>query len=445
MIRWILPMLAAAALSAAAADRPNVLVLFNDDHRPDAVGALGTPAIQTPSLDRLAGRGLNFRRAYMQGAFTAATCIPSRATLLSGRDLFHADTQLLRDETWPAAFARAGYTTFVTGKWHNGTRSVAASFQQGRAIYIGGMASNPLKAQVQDLVDGGLSAKRPSDQHLCATFADEAARFIRDQPAGSPFLCYVAFDGPHDPHIVPDDFPVRYDPAKIALPPNFLPEHPFDNGELNVRDELLLPRPRSPESLRQMLADYYRYISYLDMLVGRVLEALAASPHAANTIVVFAADSGAARGSHGLIGKQSLYEHSVRVPLVIAGPGVAAGASTEALCYLHDLFPTLAPLCGVPPLAGREGKDLSPLLRDPSRPGRPDLIFAYRGFQRALATPDWKLIRYPRANQVQLFDLREDPSETADLSRDPRHQERLREMTDSLEKELAQAGDPGDR
>jgi arylsulfatase A-like enzyme len=261
-------LITASALAAPAP--PNILFLFNDDHRADALGALGTPLIQTPHLDRLAARGLTFRRAYMQGGFTGATCVPSRAMLLAGQSVFHVDNQLLRDETWPAAFARAGYTTFVSGKWHNGGKSITTSFQQGRSLFMGGMSRNPLQDNVQDFADGGLSAPRPAGQHLCAAFADEAIRFIREHQGG-PFLCYVPFDGPHDPHIVPDDFPVRYDPQAIPLPPNFLPAHPFNNGEMNIRDEKLLPHPRPPGAVREMLAEYYRYISYLDMLSGRIL------------------------------------------------------------------------------------------------------------------------------------------------------------------------------
>lgn len=428
----------ASALAAPAP--PNILFLFNDDHRADALGALGTPLIQTPHLDRLAARGLTFRRAYMQGGFTGATCVPSRAMLLSGQSVFHVDNQLLRDETWPAAFARAGYTTFVSGKWHNGGKSSTKSFQQGRSLFMGGMSRNPLQDNVQDFADDGLSAPRPAGQHLCAAFADEAIRFIREHQGG-PFLCYVPFDGPHDPHIVPADFPVRYDPKTIPLPPNFLPEHPFNNGEMNIRDEKLLPHPRPPGAVREMLAEYYRYISYLDMLSGRILDALAASPQGSNTIVVFAGDSGVARGSHGLIGKQNLYEHSVRVPLIIAGPGVAGGRSTDALCYLYDVFPTLGAWCGIAPPPRTEGSDLTAILRDPALPGRSDLVFAYKGLQRALVTPEWKLIRYPKVGEIQLFDLRADPHETNDLAEVSAHAGRLSTLAEQLTTRLAEAGD----
>jgi arylsulfatase A-like enzyme len=436
----------ARAFSARAAepklvttDKPNVLFIFNDDQRADTIAALGNPDIKTPNLDRLVRSGLAFRRAYMQGGFTGATCVPSRAMLLSGQSLFHVDTKLLRDETWPAAFGRAGYTTFISGKWHNGEKSVAASFQSGRSVFFGGMSRNPLNDSVRDLKDGALTPARPAGQHLCAAFADAAVQFL-GEAGDRPFFCYVAFDGPHDPHIVPEDFPVRYDPDKIPRPPNFMPQHPFDNGEMKIRDEVLLPHPRTPGGVRKMLADYYRYISYLDMLIGRVLDTLDASPYARNTIVVFSADSGVARGSHGLIGKQNLYEHSVRVPLIVSGPGIPAGKTTDAMCYLYDVLPTLGAMCGVPPPPKSEGMDLGAVLRDPGRPGRSELVFAYRNVQRAVETPEWKIIRYPHVNRTQLFNLQADPNEMHDLAGDDQYAARLKEMSALLESKLSEAG-----
>ncbi len=443
--RVVLLALAGAGAFASPASpppaRPNILFLFADDQRADTIAALGNPVIQTPNLDRLCHQGIAFTRAYMQGGFNGATCVPSRAMLLSGQSLFHIDEKLQRDETWPAAFGRAGYTTFATGKWHNGAAGLQKSFQLARGSFLGGMATNPLSASVQDLENGRLSPPRHVNEHLCAVAADEAVRFLREHKTG-PFFCYVAFDAPHDPHIVPPDFPVNYDPATIPLPPNLLPRHPFDNGELKIRDEMLLPHPRPPAAVRAMNADYYRYITYLDSQIGRILDVLAASPYATNTIVVFSADSGVARGSHGLIGKQNLYEYdSVRVPLVITGPGIPAARTTAALCYLYDVLPTLGAVCGVAAPPKSDGTDLRAVLQDAGQPGRPSLVFAYKSVQRALATRDWKLILYPKVNRTQLFNLRDDPYEVHDLAATPDQAARVVEMTAQLKKELAAAGD----
>ena len=438
----VLALLCALTSFAADANRkPNVLFFFADDQRADTIAALGNPTIRTPNLDRLVHGGMAFNRAYMQGGLNAATCIPSRSMLLSGRSLFRTDEKLMRDETWPAAFGRAGYRTFISGKWHNGTASLTKSFQDGRAIFIGGMG-NPMQVPLWDIAEGKLVPEKSNTpaKHACERMADAAIQFIN---AGhdKPFYCYVPFDAPHDPHIVPDDFPVRYDAAQTPLPPNFLPMHPLDNGEMTIRDEQLLSWPRPPEAVRSMIADYYRYISYLDAQIGRVLDALAASPYASNTIVVFSSDSGVARGSHGLIGKQNCYEHSVRVPLIISGPGIPANQRTDAMCYLFDVLPTLGKLCGVSAPAQSEGVEFSATLRDAAASARPQLMFAYKNVQRAVLQGNWKLIRYPFANRTQLFDMQLDPHEMDSLADQPEHAAKLAEMTTLLEKEMKDFGD----
>ena len=424
---------------ASAATKPNVLFLFADDQRADTIAALGNPIIQTPNLDRLVKRGVSFNRAYMQGGMGGATCVPSRAMLLSGQSLLRVDESLLRDETWPAAFSKAGYTTFLSGKWHNGANSIAKSFQIAKSVFVGGM-TDPMKAKLSDVTDGVLGKPTVSEKHACETFADEAIAFIKGQK-DSPFFCYVPFDAPHDPHIVPDSFKISYNPNSIPLPTNYLPQHPWNNGEMDIRDEHLLPWPRTEQAVKEIIAEYYRYISYLDLQIGRILDALEASPHAKNTIVVFSADSGVARGSHGLIGKQNVYEHSMRVPLIICGDGIPAAQRTDAMCYLFDVLPTLGSLCGVTPPARSEGIDLTPTLKDPTRQARESLMLAYKNVQRSVSDGKWKLIRYPQVDRTQLFDLQSDPSEVNDLAGKPEQSERIKGLLTLLSKDQSGFGD----
>jgi arylsulfatase A-like enzyme len=428
-------------VSLTAAQPPNIVFIFADDQRADTIAALGNPVIKTPNLDRLVKRGVAFNRAYMQGGNQGATCVPSRAMLLSGRSLAQIDERLLKHETWPHAFGQAGYVTFATGKWHNGLPGIAKSFQQAKALFVGGMV-NPLKAPTSDMLPTGkLTPGKVASKHLCEEATDETLAFLRSQDGKRPFFSYLAFDGPHDPHIVPEGFPIDYAPASIPLPPNFLPQHPFDNGEMVIRDEQLMKWPRPEADVKRMLAEYYRYISFLDVQVGRVLDTVDASPYAANTIVVFAADSGVARGSHGLIGKQNLYEHSMRVPLIVAGPGIAAGKRSEAMCYLFDVLPTLGKLCGVAAPSGSNGREFTAVLKDPSQPARPFLMFGYKSIQKALSDGRWKLIRYPHVDRTQLFDLQADPYETKDLSALPAQAERIKAMLEKLAAEMKADGD----
>lgn len=428
-------------VSLTAAQPPNVVFIFADDQRADTIAALGNPVIKTPNLDRLVKRGVAFTRAYMQGGNQGATCVPSRAMLLSGRSLAQIDEKLLKHQTWPSAFGAAGYATFATGKWHNGLPGIAKSFQQAKALFVGGMV-NPLKAPTSDMLPTGkLTPGKVGPKHLCEEATDETLAFLKSQDGKQPFFSYLAFDGPHDPHIVPEGFPIDYAPASIPLPPNFLPQHPFDNGEMVIRDEQLLPWPRKQADIQTMLAEYYRYISFLDLQVGRVLDAVDASPYAANTIIVYAADSGVARGSHGLIGKQNLYEHSMRVPLIVAGPGIAADKRSEVMCYLFDVMPTLGKLCGVATPSGSNGREFTAVLKDPSQPARPFLMFGYKSIQKALNDGRWKLIRYPHVDRTQLFDLQTDPDETKDLSALPEHAQRIQAMLAKLAAEMKADGD----
>ena len=420
-------------LAAEESARPNLLFIFADDQRADTIAALGNTVIKTPALDRLVKRGVAFDQAYMQGGTNGATCIASRAMLLSGQSLFHIDESLKRDQTWPAAFRDAGYLTFISGKWHNGPENLPRSFEVAKKVFTGGMA-NPLKIPLSDYVDGKMAAPTiQPNKHGCEIFAEEAIACFTKK-SDRPFFCYVPFDGPHDPHIVPDEFPIHYAAKDIPVPTNFLPQHPFNNGEMSVRDEELLPWPRSKEQIQQMLADYYRYISYLDSLVGRMLDALEKSPSAKNTIIVFAADSGVARGSHGLIGKQNLYEHSLRVPLIIAGPGIAENQRTQSMCYLYDVLPTLGEICHVKSPPKSDGVSFSKTLITPSEAARDRLYFGYRDLQRGMRDDRWKLIHYPKINTTQLFDLKNDPYEVNDLASNPDYTAQEKIMMTELEK-----------
>ena len=188
---------------------------------------------------------------------------------------------------------------------------------------------------------------------------------------------------------MPKEYLDMYDPATISLPESYLPEHPFDNGELRVRDELLAGFPRGEDEVRRHIAAYYAMITHADAQMGRVLKVLEETGRAENTIIVFAGDNGLAVGKHGLMGKQSLYEHSIRVPLMMAGPGVPAGKRSEAFAYLIDIFPTLCELTGVPTPETVEGRSLVPAMEDSSeRSARlPPLRVPPSGARRAGPSP----------------------------------------------------------
>ncbi len=235
-----------------------------------------------------------------------------------------------------------------------------------------------------------------------------------------------------------------YNPAEIALPQNFMSEHPFDNGELKIRDEQLAPWPRTPEIIRQHIVDYYAMITHLDVHIGRVLTALDETSQADNTIIIFAGDNGLAIGQHGLMGKQNLYDHSVRVPLVISGPGLPQGQRSDALCYLLDIFPTLCDLLDLPIPASVEGKSLAPIINEEQETLRDTLFFAYKHYQRAVSDNRYKLIEYfvEGSRTTQLFDRAEDPWEINNLSADSDYSSHLTRLREELSRWQERVGDP---
>ncbi|MBA2278209.1 MAG: sulfatase-like hydrolase/transferase [Chloroflexia bacterium] len=444
-------------------DRPNVLLMIADDHRFDALSSAGNPVVQTPVLDRLAASGVAFRRAHMMGGMVGAVCVPSRASLMTGANVLRASSSSAVDDlpsaqclnpslaTLPETFRGAGYHTHAIGKWHNDRASFAKGFCGGAELFFQGMGDH-WHLPVQDFDPTGEypeSARRGASTFSTELFSDAATRFLHDYQDDAPFFLYVAFTAPHDPRVAPPDYAAMYDPASLPLPPNFLPEHPFDNGELAVRDEKLAPWPRTPEVIRQHIADYYAMISHLDAHIGRVLAALQQSGHADDTIVVYTADHGLAVGQHGLMGKQNLYEHSVRIPLIISGPGVPAGRENSALTWLADLYPTLCELTGLAVPPSVEAESLMPLTngeRDQVR----DRVFAlYKDTQRMVSDGTWKLIRYYRSRDGQagtahhqLFNLADDPWETNDLGTTPAQHDRVEQMTKELADWQRHIGDP---
>ena len=437
--------------------QPNILFLFTDDQRFDTIHALGNSAISTPNLDGLVARGTAFTNGYIMGGSCGAVCMPSRAMLHTGRTLYRIEEQgqgIPEDHAMLGeTLQRAGYTAFGTGKWHNGKRSYTRSFNAGGDIMFGGMSDhwNVPAYHFDPTGEYALTAKveRPASdntvtwqnldhitagKHSTDLFTDAALSFMGDA-GDQPFLAYVSFQAPHDPRSMPERFLEMYPPDDIELPPNFAPVHPFDNGWMTGRDEQLAGFPRTEAEVRRHTAEYYAMISHLDDAVGRMMAALEQKGILDDTVVVFAGDNGLSIGRHGLMGKQSLYDHSVHVPLLFAGPGVPQGEQREAFAYLIDIFPTLCDLTGVAIPETVEGRSLAPALEASVEPVREYLHFAYEGFQRGIRDCRHKLIEYVvggRHTQTQLFDLVDDPYETVNLADEPAHADTLGRLRQEL-------------
>ena len=438
-------------VSPLLAAKPNVLFLFADDHTYEAVRAFGHTDIDTPNLDRLAGRGTTFTRAYNMGSWSGAVCVASRTMLISGRSVWSAgkihkttDAERKAGVLWPQLMKKAGYKTYMTGKWHIET-DAAKCFDVTRDVRAG-MPKTVPSAYNRPIADQ-TDAWSPFDQslggfweggtHWSEVVSNHTLDFLADaKQGGDPFFIYVAFNAPHDPRQAPKEFVDRYPLSRIAMPANFLPEYPHKDAigcSHKLRDENLAPMPRTELAVKTHRAEYYALITHLDSQIGRILDALDASGQAENTWIFFTADHGLAVGHHGLFGKQNLYDHSVRVPFLVAGPGVAKGAKNDAAIYLQDVMATALDLAGAEKPAHVFFNSLRPLLN--GEKSRYESVYgAYLELQRAITHDGWKLIAYPKAKVLRLYHLAEDPQEMEDLAAKPEHAAKVKDLLQRLVK-----------
>lgn len=431
--------------------KPNVLFFFADDQRFDTIRALGNEEIITPNLDALVESGTAFTHASIMGGTSGAICMPSRAMLMTGRSLFHLDRE---GQDVPAdhvmmgeALQRSGYTTFGTGKWHNGRSAYTRSFSHGDRVFFGGMSDHfmvPLNAFDPDGEYPKEQIYHEEKRHSSDLFSGAACDFLAGYDSDDPFFLYLSFTAPHDPRDTHPRYHAMYEAEKLTLPPNTWPEHPFDQGDYDIRDEKLAPWPRTPEVVREHLAGYYAMITHLDAQIGAVMDALKASGKADDTIVLFAGDNGLAVGQHGLLGKQNMYDHSVRVPLVMAGPGIPAGERRDAFAYLIDIYPTLFELAGIEVPDSVEGTSLVPTLGDATVRVRDAFLYAYKDFQRAARDRERKLIEYcvDGERTTQLFDVVNDPWEMENLAEQDAFADDVRRLRKELDRWHGELDDP---
>lgn len=438
--------------------RPNFLFMIADDHRHSALGALGTEAVSTPTFDQLIADGVCFTQAHIMGSTSGAVCMPSRGMLMSGCGLFDTPDPLPDDVPLLPELLRAnGYRTYGTGKWHNRRGSYARCFGESGKVFFGGM-SDQFAMPVNDFDPAG--EYPPEDTYIAdgfatTVFSDEMIEFLNERGPNDdyPFFAYIAFTSPHDPRTPPPPFDQMYDPAEIELPSNFAPEHPFDIGVRDIRDELLAGYPRGEDEIKRHIADYYGMISHMDHDIGRILETLDARGLSENTIVIYTSDHGLGVGQHGLMGKQNLYDHSMRIPLIVRGPGLPAGLRSQALLYLLDLYPTLLELAGVAVPDSTAGHSLTTLLDEVTYKHRKQIFSAYQSvfghpagapYQRSIKDERHKLIQTVVDGVMtwQLFDLDADPSETRNLIDEPALAALVERLKEDSKKRGARFNDP---
>lgn len=450
--------------------KPNILFLFADDQRAGTIRALGNQEISTPNIDKLVNAGVSFDNAYIMGSSSSAVCSPSRAMLMTGRNLYGIDQQKGQsniseaNETLPETLRKAGYESFGTGKQHNGKEVFARGFSDGDEIFFGGMADQWNVPVYHFDSAGKYDKKMPyiknpginnlieykencdhmmSGKHSSELFSDATIEFLKRHNTEKPFFAYVSFTAPHDPRTMPKEYEEMYDTAKISMPPNFLPNHPWDFGEYKIRDEVLAQFPRTIPEVKTNLRDYYASITHLDAQIGRIIDALKKSGEYENTIIIYSGDNGVAIGQHGLFGKQNLYEHSINVPLIISGPNIPKNQRNAALCYLYDVFPTICDLLHIEAPKTVQGKSFVSSLKENNKPHRESMIYGYKEYMRGYRKGDYKLIEYlvKGERHSQFFNVKQDKFETKNMFDEKDSSSKYKGMKNEMIQEMKRVND----
>lgn len=441
---------AVAALLAApqtmAAEKPNVLFIFADDQCFDTINSLGNEEIQTPNLDRLREHGVTFTHAYNMGSWSGAVCVASRTMLNTGRFLWHANevyntTEQEREagRLWSEIMRSGGYDTYMTGKWH-----VRADAEKAfdLAVDVRGGMPNQTPEGYNRPIEGQPDPWSPYDpkfegfwkggKHWSEVVGDHACDFLgKASQDEDPFFMYIAFNAPHDPRQSPKEFVDMYPLDKIAVPENYVDEYPYKDAigcSKGLRDEKLAPFPRTHYAVKVNRQEYYAIITHMDREIGRILDALEKSGKADNTYIFYSADHGLACGQHGLMGKQNLFDHSVRVPLFVLGPDVPKGEKRDGAVYLQDIMASSIDVAGIDKPEHVEFKSLMPIVRNERDANYDSVYGGYLGVQRAVTKDGYKLILYPKVPVALLFNLEDDPLEMNNLADDPANAQLMKDL-----------------
>lgn len=443
--------------------KPNILFIFADDQCYETIHELGNAQIETPNLDRLVRSGVTFSNTYNMGAWHGAVCVASRTMLNTGRFLWRARAiekqlpqEIKKGNFWAQQMHRAGYETYMSGKWHV-SKSPPPDIFDHTAHIRPGMPKDDRVAGYNRPLDGEPDPWSPWDpkfggfweggEHWSEVLAKDAQGYLQQAASqDKPFFMYLAFNAPHDPRQSPKEFVEKYPWQQMELPKNYRPDY-ADKEAIgagkNLRDEKLAPWPRTEYVVKVHRREYYALITHMDQQIGKILDALDKSGKADNTYIFFTADHGLAVGHHGLLGKQNMYEHSVRPPMIVAGPGIPKNKRIDARVYLQDIMPTTLELADASIPRQVEFKSLLPLIRGERSQQYAAIYGAYRDrMQRMVIQDNCKLIYYPEIDKTLLFNLEDDPHEMHNLADDPKWSDRRQQLAQTLRKLQTSMDDP---
>jgi N-acetylglucosamine-6-sulfatase len=464
-LRWLLAAVLMAGVGlpgqAVAGDgpRPNVLVILTDDMRHDAMSCAGHAWFKTPNLDRLAKEGARFTNAFV----TTSLCSPSRASMLSG---LYAHSHRIQNNftdypndlpSYPRRLRETGYETAYIGKYHMGEQDDAPRpgfdhwmSHKGQGNYF----DNEFN------IDGKLRTIKGYYTHVVTDHAVDWIKKKRDKP----FLLVLGHKAPHGGPIVPEPKyenafqEVRIEkPATAAEPGPDLPEwrkicrptwHGIDGPLYGLKD------------FGKFVRYYHATIASVDDSVGRVYQALKDAGQLDNTVIIFTSDNGFALGEHGRVDKRTMYEESIRVPLVVRYPKlIPKPMLVEPMVLNLDLAPSILDICGAKPLENIHGRSWKPLLEGKAAGWRTSWYYEYNYEKefpytpnvRGVRTAEWKYIHYPHGDgkpdrhKAELYNLKDDPAESRNLIDDPKHAAKVKELRLELERLMKEANGWPDR
>ncbi|MBI3857786.1 MAG: sulfatase [Planctomycetes bacterium] len=448
-IAWALLLLAGCASPAAAPpERPNVVVVFTDDQRWEAMGCAGHPFLKTPNIDRLAREGARFVNAFC----TTSLCSPSRASMLSG---LYANAHKVLDNftdfpaslpSYPKRLQESGYETGYIGKWHMGEGSddPRPGFDywmshQGQGNYFDTTFNINGK---RELLKG----------YITHRITEKAVEWIR-KPREKPFCLIVGHKAPHGPFVPEPKYAKAFDATEIRRPAT---EKDTGAGKPDwVRQRVTtwhgidgpIYKACGYSGYDEFVRAYYAAILSVDDSVGQITEALRAAGTLDRTLFIFTTDNGFLLGEHGAIDKRTMWEESIRVPMIVRYPPLIPAPRVVNEMVLHiDLAPSILAVCGAKPIENVHGMSWTGLFSGKGAPWRKSFLYEYNYEKqfpytpnvRGIRTDEWKYIRYPHGDggpdrwKAELYSLKDDPLETRNLIDDPRSAAMLAQLQGEL-------------
>ncbi len=429
--------LAALPILQIPEDRPNIVFLLSDDQRWDSLGCMGNPIVRTPHIDSLSEQGVLFRNHFV----TTSICMTSRASILTGlyasahrvNDFSTALTPAQQALTYPELMRSAGYQVGFIGKYGVGDKMPSDRFD-----YWNGFPGQ-----------GRYFPKGEDGPHLTAMMGDQAVEFFDRAPGNRPFCLSVSFKAPH----VQDEAPLQflhsretaglYRDVEIPVPetadPRYISMLPIEVQRSEGRRRWAV-RFGTPALYQESVRAYYRLITEVDAVVGRIMQHLKRTGRDRNTVIVYSSDNGFYLAEHGLAGKWMMHEESIRTPMIVCDPRLSNSSKGRAVTEMTlniDIAPTLLGLAGVKTPPSVQGRDVGALMEGTPADWRREWFYEHHFSNggwipqtEGLRTEKWKYTRYidTRPEWEELFDLANDPKEKANLAASSDHHPQLQTM-----------------